>query len=188
MDKFLDSFQFVDDNSRIKGIIEGILFAVGEPIRVKEIALVLNRKENEIREIIYDMMHDYSNESRGLTIIEFEDKVQLGTKAEHADYIRKIIKPDSRQNLSQAALETLSIIAYKQPITKVQIEEIRGVRSERPIATLMENGLVKEDGRLETTGRPILYSTTENFLKYFGFKSIEELPQLIEFNFKKEEE
>lgn len=188
MDSFLENIIYNDDDVRIKGIIESILFVSGDPVAFKDLAFVIGVQEQRIKNIVSDMMREYESQSRGIYLIEFNGKVQLATKPEYGDYIKKLIKPDSRQNLSQAALETLSIIAYRQPITKIQIEEIRGVRSDRPISTLLENGLIKESGRLETTGRPLLYVTTDDFLKYFGFKNINELPELIEFNIKNEEE
>lgn len=182
MEDFLKDLGFVDNTDRIKGIIEAVLFAAGEAVSRKEIKERLNLGERELRNIIEKMNREYENEGRGLMLIEFNEKLQLSTKPEYSEYIKRFIKNDSRQNLSQAAIETLAIVAYKQPITKVEIDDIRGVRSDRAIQTLIERNLIKEGGRLETTGRPILYCTTDDFLKYFGFKNLEELPELIEFN------
>lgn len=185
---FLDEFGLSGNDDRLKGIIEGVLFAAGDPISIKDISEIAGIELRQAKKIIKEMMNDYEKESRGICIVEFNDKIQLTTKIEYGSYIKKLIKSESRQNLSQAALETLALIAYKQPITKSEIDDIRGVRSDRAIATLFERNLIKEAGRLEATGRPILYSTTDEFLKYFGFKNIKELPELIEFNIKFEEE
>lgn len=182
MEDFLKDLGFNDNLDRLKGILESVLFASGEAMSKRDIKDRLNINEKTLKNIIDQMNKDYDGEGRGLILIEFNDKIQLSTKPEYSEYIKRFIKVDSRQNLSQAAIETLAIIAYKQPITKVEIDEIRGVRSDRAIQTLTERNLIKEGGRLETTGRPILYCTTDDFLKYFGFKNLEELPELIEFN------
>lgn len=182
MENFLEELGLHENEERIKGIIESILFMSGDPRSLRELSNITEVSLDKIKSIIEEMKREYEKESRGIRIIEFNNKIQLGTKLEYGDYIKKLSKVDSRQNLSQAALETLSIIAYKQPITKAEIDELRGVRSERAIATLIERGLVVEGGRLDTVGKPILYVTTDDFLKYFGFKNIKELPELIEFN------
>lgn len=182
MEDFLVDFDIEDNDERLKGIIEAILFASGDPVSIKDIAQIVRVSEKRVESLLDFLSEDYMAESRGLYIVRFNNKVQLSTKSEYAEYVKRLIKPEGRQNLSQAALETLSIIAYKQPITRMEIDEIRGVRSDRAIATLVERGLIKESGRLDAPGRPILYSTTDEFLKYFGFKNIKELPELIEFN------
>lgn len=176
------------DKKRIKGIIESILFVSGDAVLKKEIQDILQLDKNSLESILKEMKEEYEEESRGIFLLEFNEKVQLSTKPEYSHYIKKMVKPDSKHNLSQAALETLAIIAYKQPITKSEIDEIRGVRSDKALSTLMDYGLIAEAGRLETIGRPIIYETTEEFLKYFGFKSLNELPNLIEFNLEKKEE
>lgn len=181
MEDFLEAEGFVYEDGRNKGIIEAVLFAMGNPVSIKELGELIDLTEKQVKQIIEEMVLEYENSSRGLYLAIFNNKVQLSTKPEYGDYIKKLVKPESRQNLSQAALETLSIVAYKQPITKAEIDELRGVRSDRAITTLIEKGLIKENGRRETTGRPILYCTSEDFLKYFGFKNINELPELIEF-------
>nr|WP_103895917.1 SMC-Scp complex subunit ScpB [Caloramator fervidus] len=188
MEEYIFDLNYEKDIERIKGIIESILFIAGEPVLKKDIISVLNIDEKEFDMILKDMMKEYEKENRGIFILEFNDKIQFSTKPEYSSFIKKLFKPESKHNLSQAALETLAIIAYKQPITKSEIDEIRGVRSDKAIATLLEYGLIKEAGRLETIGRPIIYETTDEFLKYFGFKNINELPKLIEFNLEKKEE
>lgn len=181
MENFLNYIDFTDDKTRLKGIIEAVLFAMGDPLSVKELAQIADVDEKSLKELIGELKEEYKKDSRGLYIVEFNNKVQLCTKPEYGDYIKKLIKPEGRQNLSQAALETLAIVAYKQPITRTEIDDIRGVRSDRAVYTLLERGLIKEQGRKDAPGRPIIYVTTEDFLKYFGFKSIKELPELIEF-------
>ncbi|QCX32659.1 SMC-Scp complex subunit ScpB [Caloramator sp. E03] len=186
MEDFLMDFQF-EDEQRLKGIIESVLFAAGDPVLIKDLAQIVGISEKRVEAIIEFLSEDYKAENRGLYIVRFNNKVQISTKPEYAAYVKKLVKQEGRQNLSQAALETLSIIAYRQPITRMEIDEIRGVRSDRAIATLIERGLIKENGRLDAPGRPILYCTTDDFLKYFGFKNIKELPELIEFNLAYEE-
>jgi segregation and condensation protein B len=182
MEDFLNELGLTGNEERIKGIIEGVLFAAGDPIAIREVGEIIGIDLRQLKRIIKEMTIEYEKESRGIYIVEFNDKIQLSTKSEYSQYIKKLVKFETRQNLSQAALETLAIVAYKQPITKSEIDEIRGVRSDRAVTTLLERNLIKEAGRLEATGRPILYSTTDEFLKYFGFKNIDELPELIEFN------
>lgn len=182
MDDFIEKLQIAEDNESIRGIIECILFAAGDPISIRELSEMVEINDKRLKRIIEEMNEDYRDNSRGLYIVEFNNKYQLSTKPEYGSYVKKLIKPEGRQNLSQAAMETLAIVAYRQPITRVDIDELRGVRSDRAIATLLEKGLIKEAGRMDTVGRPILYGTTEDFLKYFGFKNIKELPELIEFN------
>lgn len=181
MDEFLNTEDFLYEDGKIKGIIEAVLFAMGNPVTIKELSELLELSDGQVQKILEEMSNEYEINSRGLYIVMFNNKVQLSTKTEYSDYIKRLVAPDSRQNLSHAALETLSIVAYRQPITKAEIDELRGVRSDRALSTLVEKGLIRENGRRETTGRPILYCTTEDFLKYFGFKNINELPELIEF-------
>lgn len=163
-----------------KSILESLLFAAGdEGLTLKQIADVLEIEEFEAMDIVNDLKQEYeNNEQQGLQIIEWAHTFQLATKKENAPYLKKMVETARPQSLSQAALETLAIVAYKQPITKVEIEEIRGVQTERPIQTLISKGLIKEVGRKESPGRPILYGTTNEFLDYFGLKDLNELPPL----------
>jgi segregation and condensation protein B len=163
-----------------KSILESLLFAAGdEGLTLKQIADVLEIEEYEAMDIVNDLKQEYeTNEQRGLQLIEWANTFQLATKKEHAPYLKKLVETGRPQSLSQAALETLAIVAYKQPITKAEIEEIRGVQTERPIQTLTSKGLIKEVGRKESPGRPILYGTTNEFLDYFGLKDLNELPPL----------
>ncbi|MEI5907132.1 SMC-Scp complex subunit ScpB [Bacillus spongiae] len=162
------------------GILESLLFAAGdEGLSLKQICTVLEIEEFQGKEIITNLKSEYqSDEKRGLTLVEIADTYQLATKKDHAMYIKKLVESPNMTSLTQAALETLAIIAYKQPITRVEVEDIRGVKTERPIQTLSSKGLVKEVGRAEGTGRAILYGTTREFLDYFGLKDLEELPPL----------
>jgi segregation and condensation protein B len=163
-----------------KGILESLLFAAGdEGLSIKQIMSVLEIDELQATEIVQDIKHEYENQSsRGIMLIEIAGTFQLATKKEHAVYLKKLVESPSSASLSQAALETLAIIAYKQPITRAEIEEIRGVKTERPLQTLTSKALIKEVGRAEGTGRAYLYGTTKEFLDYFGLSHIEELPQL----------
>lgn len=165
-----------------KGILESLLFAAGdEGLSLKQITTVLEVDEIQANEIVTELQNDYEqDEHRGITIVQLAGVFQLATKKEHAVYLKKLVESPGTAHLSQAALETLAIVAYKQPITRAEIEEIRGVKTERPLHTLSSRALIKEVGRAEGTGRAILYGTTKEFLDYFGLKSIEELPPLPE--------
>lgn len=174
-----------------KAILEGLLFAAGdEGLTLKQMAAVLEIEEYVVIDIINELKEEYKNKSRGIEIVEVAGGYQLTTKKEHAPYLKKMVETPSAQSLSQAALETLAIIAYRQPITRAEVEEIRGVKTERPLQTLVAKALIKEVGRAEGTGRAILYGTTKEFLEYFGLKTIEELPPLpdkVEDEFVQEE-
>lgn len=158
--------------------IEALLFVHGDPISIKEISSILDEDIDAVSKLMEDFEKLYNRPNRGIKLFKIDDKYQLGTKPENEKYIARLLKTNQRQSLSQAAIETLSIISYKQPITKIEIEEIRGVRSDKAIQTLLDKELIKESGRLEVVGRPILYGTTENFLKQFGIEKLEELPNL----------
>lgn len=159
-------------------VIESLLFVHGDPLSIKDISEILEEDEIYIEEVMGRLERLYENGDRGIKLFRVEDKYQLGTKPENEYYIVKLLKTNQRQSLSQAAIETLSIISYKQPVTRVEIEEIRGVRSDKAIQTLLDKELIKESGRLEVVGRPIVYGTTDNFLKQFGIERLEELPAL----------
>ncbi|WP_453995310.1 SMC-Scp complex subunit ScpB [Bacillus nitroreducens] len=164
-----------------KAVVEGLLFAAGdEGLTLKQVALVLEIDEATALDIINELKADYGQLERGINIVEVAGTYQLTTKKEHAIYLKKLVESPTTTSLSQAALETLAIIAYRQPITRAEIEEIRGVKTERPIQTLIAKVLIKEVGRVEGTGRAILYGTTKEFLEYFGLKTLEELPPLPE--------
>ncbi|MFI8576793.1 SMC-Scp complex subunit ScpB [Rossellomorea aquimaris] len=165
-----------------KGILESLLFAAGdEGLSLKQVCSVLEIDDQEAMAVIEELKSDYDKDpNRGIYMIEIADTFQLVTKKSNADYLKKLVESPNVSFLSQAALETLAIVAYKQPITRMEIEQIRGVKTERPIQTLTSKGLVKEVGRAEGTGRAYLFGTTKEFLDYFGLKRIEELPPLPE--------
>lgn len=173
-----------------KGIIESLLFAAGdEGLTIKQLVHVLNLEQWEAEQLMHELIEDYKEENRGINVIEIAGTYQLATKKENSAYLKKLVESPHASTLSQAALETLAIIAYKQPITRAEIEEIRGVKTERPLHTLSAKALVKEIGRAEGAGRAILYGTTKEFLDHFGLKNIKELPPLAEpeEQFKQEE-
>lgn len=157
-------------------VLESLLFAAGEPLKLRDIALIVNCTASKTKKLLEELRESYHEPNRGLQLISSDDTYQLVTKSCNSNYVQKLLKTNKRQSLSQAALETLAIIAYKQPVTRVEIDEIRGVKSDRAVVNLLDKGLIKESGRLEVPGRPILYSTTEEFLKYFGLESVNQMP------------
>jgi len=179
----------VSQKNKYKSIIESLLFMSGDPINIKDLATILNCKQDKVSLLLNEMKNNYSSKDRGIKILIYNKTVQLVTKPENSIYVEKLLKTNVRQSLSQAALETLSIIAYKQPITRVAIDELRGVKSDRAIYTLLEKNIIKECGRLEVSGKPSLYGTTEEFSIFFGLDSIEAIPNLEDLlkEFSKEE-
>lgn len=166
----------------LKSIIEGLLFLAGEEgISLKQLAEVTEQRQDLITDALLDMKNSFERAGRGLQIVQIAGNYQLTTLPQHAPYFEKLAYSPSRSTLSQAALETLSIIAYRQPITRIEVEEIRGVKSERAIHTLVNKDLIEEVGRAEAIGRPILYGTTKAFLDYFGLASLKDLPDLAEY-------
>lgn len=163
-------------------IIESLLFVAGEALKLNEMANILECSVDFTRKLIDELRVKYEEENRGIKIIVTNDEYQFVTKACNSEYVQKLLKTNIRQSLSQASLETLAIVAYKQPITRVEIEEIRGVKSDRGIYTLSEKNLIKESGRKNVPGRPIIYVTTDEFLKHFDFTSLLDMPCLESFN------
>lgn len=161
-----------------KGEIEAILFAMGEAVELSCIAKAIQQDNATTRKIVRDMMLDYQKEDRGIHIIELEDSFQLCTKREYYDSLIRIAAQPKKPTLTDVMLETLSIIAYKQPVTKAEIEKIRGVKCDHAINKLMDYDLVRELGRLDAPGRPILLGTTEEFLRCFGVQGLEDLPEM----------
>ena len=163
-----------------RGIVESLLFAAGdEGLTMKQICEVLELDEIMAVQIMKELEEEYKeNGNRGITLVQMANAYQLVTKKEYSPYLKKLVESPHTSTLSQAALETLAIIAYKQPITRMEIEEIRGVKTERPLQTLVGKALIKEVGRVEGAGRAYLYGTTKEFLDYFGLKNIEDLPPL----------
>ena len=163
---------------RIEGEIEAILFAMGEAVELSRIAKAIQQDVTTTENIIRNMMIHYQEEERGIQIIELENSFQLCTKKEYYDSLIRIAAQPKKPTLTDVMLETLSIIAYKQPVTKAEIEKIRGVKCDHAINKLLEYDLITELGRLDAPGRPLLFGTTEQFLRCFGVKSLEELPEL----------
>lgn len=165
-----------------ESIIESLLFAAGdEGLTAGQIAAVLEAEVTEVQSIVEKMAEAFmQSEKRGVVITMYGEEYRMMTKKENAVFIQKLAEKPSPKTLSQAALETLAIIAYNQPVTRIEVEEIRGVKTERPIATLSARGLIEEAGRAEAPGRPILYGTTSEFLDVFQLKSLQDLPPLSE--------
>ena len=158
-------------------IIEAILFVSGEPVQLGAIARALEVTELEVSAAADDLASDYDYNRRGICLKRFGSHIQLSTRPDYAPQIEKLLQPIQKQSLSQAALETLAVVAYKQPVTRLDIEAVRGVKCDYSVQSLMNKGLIEEVGRKETLGRPILYGTTDAFLSHFGLTSLEDLPQ-----------
>ena len=162
----------------IKSAFESMMFTWGEPLDVKAAADVFNISREEALECFKELQQEYEQEGRGIVIRQINQSFQFVTRAENADYIRSLCTPVKAKRLSQSALEVLAIVAYKQPVTKGEIEAIRGIKCDRVMEGLMAKNLVEAKGRSEAIGRPILYGTTDTFLKNFGFTSIKDLPEI----------
>ena len=164
--------------NKLEGIIEAVLFVMGDSVELSKIASAIEHDEDTTRKIIHRMMDKYESKDRGIRIIELEDAFQMCTKKEMYEYLIRVAKQPKKYVLTDVLLETLSIIAYKQPVTKLEIEKIRGVKSDHAVNKLVEYNLVCECGRLDAPGRPILFGTTEEFLRRFSVQSVEDLPSL----------
>ena len=161
-----------------KGIIEAILFAAGRPVGKKEFMLALEMNQEDIDNIVKSMQEEYKSENRGIELIEIEDSYQLCTKKDLYEYIYPILDKRNKPTLSNAALETLAIVAYNPKITRAEIEAIRGVSADACVYKLLEYGLIEEAGKIDLPGKPMSYKTTNDFLRMFGYSSLEELPEL----------
>lgn len=164
----------------IKGRIEAILFVAGEAVAVKDLARALQIGEKELNRVLNEMKDEYDYEQRGFLLKRFGNNVQLATRPLYAEDVVRLLQPVQQQSLSQAAMETLAVVAYKQPVTRADVEQIRGVKCDYSLQSLMLKNLIEEAGRKDTIGRPILYRTTDKFLSHFGIKNLEELPPLPE--------
>ena len=174
---------------KLKAVIEGLLFVVGDDgLDLDEISKILEISKDETKELIKELQNDYQSSDRGIRIDFLGDKLKLTTKKEHNMYYQKLLTTEDNNTLSQAALETLAIIAYNQPITRVKVDELRGISNNHIIRKLVAKGLIKESGRSNMPGRPILYETTSEFLDYFGLSSIDELPDMRDFLEEEEKE
>ncbi|MFB7141020.1 SMC-Scp complex subunit ScpB [Gottfriedia sp. NPDC056225] len=169
----------MEQENNFLGVLEGLLFVAGdEGISIVELSETLELNQSDVLELIETLRKEYEQPNRGLQIRILANRYKLTSKREHGEFFKKLVESPSNSSLSQAALETLAIVAYQQPITRTEIEDIRGVKTEKPIQTLVSKYLIKEVGRAEGTGRAILYGTTSEFLDYFGLKNIKELPPL----------
>ena len=168
-----------------EAIIEGLLFIVGEDgLTINSIEEILEISNEEAKELLKTLHNKYESPDRGIRLSYLGDSFKLTTKKEHKDYYKKLIESTDSNMLSQAALETLAIVAYNSPITRIQVDEIRGVSSSQMMRKLVAKGLIKEVGKSDQPGRPILYSTTSEFLDYFGLATIEDLPKVNELTIK----
>ena len=160
-----------------KAVVEAVLFAMGNSVELKKLASVLNMSISDTKSLIGLMQEEYNSDAnRGITIVELEGSVQMCSKTEMYEHLMKIATVPKHYSLTDTVLETLSIVAYKQPVTRIEIEKIRGVNCDHAVNKLLEYGLISELGRLDAPGRPLLFGTTEEFLRCFGVKSLDELP------------
>jgi segregation and condensation protein B len=165
-------------HERLCGIIESILFVCGDDIQLQTLADALGHTIETITEAVDELEQAYLHDSRGLMLKRFNDRLQLVSKSDYATYVERVLQPVQRQSLSQSALETLVIVAYRQPITRQEVEAIRGVKCDYSLQSLSNKGLIADVGRKETLGRPILYATTDDFLSHFGLRTLKDLPEL----------
>ncbi len=160
------------------GIVEAILFVTGNAVEKKEICRAMDVSEGELEETLDALESGYDFDRRGLRLLRFGAHVQLATRPDYAPYVEKLLQPVQKQSLSQAVMETLAVIAYRQPVTKAEIELVRGVKCDYSVQSLVAKGLIEEVGRKEALGRPILYGTTDAFLRHFCISSLAELPEI----------
>lgn len=165
----------------IKYAVEGILFAAGEAVKTAKLAVVLDKSVDEVEDAVRELKEEYERDKRGFSIIEISEGYQICSRPDYYPYIREILGEQRNQPLSNAAMEALAIIAYKQPVTRGMIEKVRGVNSDGCVSRLYERGLIEEAGRLDAPGRPVLYKTTDTFLRCFGLRTPRDLPPI---NFK----
>ena len=163
---------------RLEGVIEAVLFTMGDSVELGKIAAAIGHDEETTQKLVHSMMDKYEAEDRGVRIIELENAFQMCTKKEMYEYLIRVAKQPKKYTLTDVLLETLSIIAYKQPVTKLEVEKIRGVKSDHAVNKLVEYNLVCEKGRLDAPGKPILFGTTEEFLRRFDIRSVDDLPSL----------
>ncbi|MCR4690851.1 MAG: SMC-Scp complex subunit ScpB [Lachnospiraceae bacterium] len=166
------------ETNKKKAILEAVLFTMGESVEVSRLAEVIEEEEDKTRSLLQQLKEEYDQREGGLTITELGDSYQMCSKGEYYDSLIKIVKAPRKYNLTEALMETLSIVAYKQPVTKAEIDKIRGVSCEHAVNRLLEFDLIGEVGRKDAPGKPILFGTTEQFLRSFGVKSLTDLPVL----------
>lgn len=166
------------EKNKAKAVLEAILFTMGDSVEIDRLAAVIEEDKDVTKKLLDELSEEYQREERGIALTTLDNAVQLCTKSELYEYLIKIAKTPKKFVLTDTLLETLSIIAYKQPITRLEIEKVRGVSCDHAVNRLLEFELITEVGRLDAPGRPLLFGTTEQFLRSFGVKSIEELPEL----------
>ena len=164
----------------MKGKIEAILFVAGEAVTIKDLTRALQKDEKEVRDALKTLQDEYNYEQRGFIIKRYGENVQLATRPLYAGDVVRLLQPVQQQSLSQAAMETLAVVAYKQPVTRAEVEQIRGVKCDYSLQSLITKGLIRETGRKDTIGRPILFGTTDEFLSHFGLEGLEGLPPMPE--------
>lgn len=169
-----------EQEGNLKGRIEAILFVAGEAVSIKELTKALQAEEKTVRAELNAIRDEYDYDQRGFLLKRFGDKVQLATRPLYAQDVLRLLQPVQQQSLSQAAMETLAVVAYKQPVTRAEVEQVRGVKCDYSLQSLMNKRLIKEIGRKDTIGRPILFGTTDEFLSHFGLEGLEFLPPLPE--------
>lgn len=160
------------------GVVEAILFVTGDAVEKKELCRAMELTEAELEETLDALESGYDFDRRGLRLLRFGAHVQLATRPDYAPYVEKLLQPVQKQSLSQAVMETLAVIAYRQPATKAEVEQVRGVKCDYSVQSLVTKGLIEEVGRKETLGRPILYGTTDAFLRHFCISSLADLPEI----------
>lgn len=159
-------------------IAECMLFVAGEPVLIAEIARAMDMETAETKTLLYEMETSYRDEGRGIILLVTDETAQLVSNRKYVEYVEKLLQPEQKKNVSQSILETLAIIAYRQPVTRAEIESVRGVRCEYTIAQLQKLGLINAVGRKDVIGKPMLYATTDSFLRKFGMHNLSELPEL----------
>lgn len=170
------------EEGSLKGRIEAILFVAGEAVLVGELARALEISVNELETALNELRDEYDFAQRGFCLKRFGQHVQLATRALYSTDVVRLLQPVQKQSLSQAVMETLAVVAYRQPVTKAEVEQIRGVKCDYSIHSLVTKNLITEVGRKDTLGRPILYGTTEEFLSHFGLEALEDLPPMLDVN------
>ena len=169
-----------NEEGNMKGRVEAILFVSGDAVTIRDLSRALQVSESEIRTTLNQLKDQYDYEQRGFLLKRFGDKVQLATRPLYAGDVLRMLQPVQQQSLSQAAMETLAVVAYKQPVTRAEVEQIRGVKCDYSLQSLINKGLIREAGRKDTIGRPILFCTTDEFLSHFGLEGLEGLPPMPE--------
>lgn len=167
------------DRAEIKAAVEAILFVAGDAVEKADICAALEAEEEELEAALAELESEYDYARRGFKLMRFEKRVQLASRGEYTPYVERVLAPRKKQTLTQSAMETLAVIAYRQPCTRGDIEGVRGVRCDYTVQTLLAHGLIREVGRRDTVGRPVLFGTTEEFLRHFGLAGLQDLPALL---------